>query len=287
MKEVWTTHKAIQWAVPLLKQRQVWNPRFSAISLVALGLGVDPIHLHLQFNRRLKPVELKRIRGYIRRRMGNEPLEYILGETHFFGFPFKVTPAVLRPRPETGRLVELALDYLATLPEEKRKVLDLGTGCGCIAVSVARYIPCKVWAVDISGKALAVAKENADKLGVGKAVQWRKGSWFSALKNTDPAQFQVILCNPPYIAGFDKKILNREITSFEPTVAVFGGISGLKPYQEIARGFEKWLSPGGKAFLELEPIRAGKIRSLFKNQARKSSFGMDDYGVKRVLVLEN
>ena len=93
--------------------------------------------------------------------MGNEPLEYILGETHFFGFPFKVTPAVLRPRPETGRLVELALDYLATLPEEKRKVLDLGTGCGCIAVSVARYIPCKVWAVDISGKALAVAKENA------------------------------------------------------------------------------------------------------------------------------
>jgi release factor glutamine methyltransferase len=287
MKETWTPLKVIQWAVPLLRQKQVLHPRYSAVCLTALGLGMDPLNLHLQFDRVLKNSEFRRIRGYIRRRLDHEPLEYILGEVFFFGFPFKVSPAVLRPRPETGQLVELALDVLAKIPEQRRLVLDLGTGCGNIAISIAKYVPCRVWAVDISQKALAVAKTNARRLNVASNIQWRRGDWFSGLNMRDPRRFQVILCNPPYIAQLEKKVLNPEITGFEPPVAVFGGKTGLEPYQAIARGLKKRLTPGGVAFMELEPCRANLISAFFKSRDLKRSFGKDDAGVNRVLILEN
>lgn len=286
MKETWTPLKVIQWAVPLLRKSQVLHPRYSAMCLAAHGLGVDPLHLHLQFNRVLKDSELKRIQGYIRRRRKHEPLEYILGEAFFFGLPFKVSPAVLRPRPETGQLVEMALDILAKIPEEKRLVLDLGTGCGNIALSIAKYLPCRVWAVDISAKALAIAKANAHRLKVADVLQWRQGSWLSALTRRDPAQFQVILCNPPYIARFEEEILNPEITGYEPPVAVFGGKTGLEPYRAMAKGLPRRLAPDGVGLMELEPNRAQKVSAYFQQQGLRTAFGKDDGGVNRVLILK-
>ncbi len=287
MKESWTPLKVLQWAVPLLRQNQVLHPRYSAMCLAAFGLGVDPLSLHLHFDRVLKGGELKRIRGYIRRRMRHEPLEYILGEAFFFGLPFKVSPAVLRPRPETGQLVEIALDTLAKIPEERRLVLDLGTGCGNIAITIAKYLPCRVWAVDISKKALAVAQANARRLLGAGAVEWRRGNWFSALAKRDPGQFQVILCNPPYIARFERDLLNPEIAGFEPPVAVFGGKTGLDPYRAIARILQKKLAPNGVALMELDPGRAREVNSFFKDQGLKRSFGKDDTGVNRVLILKH
>jgi release factor glutamine methyltransferase len=180
---------------------------------------LDTLKLHLHFDRLLKESEVRGIKRLIHRRMKNEPLEYILGEIYFFGLPFKVSPAVLRPRLETGQLVEMALEALAPLPQEKRMVLDLGTGCGNLALAVAKYIPCRVWAVDISPKALRIAKANARRLSVAGALQWRQGDWFSALTHRDPSRFQVILCNPPYIARSEEGLLNQEITGFEPPVA--------------------------------------------------------------------
>jgi len=286
MKETWTPLQLIRWAVPLLKQNQVHQPRHSAFSLVAFGLGVDTLKLHLHFDRILKESQVRRIKKLIHRRMKQEPLEYILGEIYFFGLPFKVSPAVLRPRLETGQLVEMALEALAPLPKEKRLVLDLGTGCGNIALSVAKYIPCRVWAVDISSKALAVAKANARRLKVAGALQWRQGDWFSALTKRDPSQFQVILCNPPYIAQSEEGLLNEEIMGFEPQVALFGGKTGLDPYRAVARGLTPRLAPGGMALVELDPTRAQKVSSLFKNRGLRKSFGKDVAGVNRVLMLE-
>lgn len=287
MKENWTPLKLIQWAVPLLTQRQVLHPRYSTLCLVAFGLGLDPLHLHLQFHRRLKKTELTRIRGLVLRRMDHEPLEYILGEAFFFGLPFKVSPQVLRPRPETGQLVEMALEHLSKIPKEKRLVLDLGTGCGNIALSVAKYLPCRVWAVDISPKALSVARNNARRLKVAGSIQFRQGDWFSALTPRDPSQFRLILCNPPYVAQFEREVLNPEIAGFEPPVAVFGGETGLKPYQALAKGLSPRFSPGGVALVELDPSRAQAVSSLFKNRGLKRSFGKDDAGVNRVLILQN
>lgn len=286
MKETWTPLRLIQWAVPLLRRNQVHHPRHSAISLIASALGVDTLNLHHHFDRHLKESEVRGIKRLIHRRMKHEPLEYILGEIYFFGLPFEVTPAVLRPRLGTGQLVEMALEALAPLPEEKRLVLDLGTGCGNIALAVAKYIPCRVWAVDISAKALRIAKANARRLKVAGAIQWRQGDWFSALKGRDPVQFQVILCNPPYIARTDEALLNTEILGFEPPVALFGGKTGLDPYRAVAKGLAQKLAPGGVGFMELDPDRAQKISSFFKNQGLRRSFGQDDAGANRVLVLE-
>ncbi len=286
MKETWTPLRLIQWAIPLLRQNQVHHPRHSAFSLVAFALGMDTLKLHLHFDRLLKKSEVQRIKRLVSRRLRHEPLEYILGEIYFFGLPFKVSPAVLRPRLGTGQLVEMALETLAQLPREKRLVLDLGTGCGNIALSVAKYIPCRVWAVELSSKALAVAKANARRLGVASSLQWRQGDWFSALTPRDPSRFQVILCNPPYIARSEEEYLNEEITGFEPPVALYGGKTGLDPYRAVARGLSKKLALGGVALMELEPGRAKEVSSLFKGQGLRRSFGKDDAGVNRVLVLE-
>jgi len=286
MKETLTILQAVEWAVRHLRQNQVLHPRFSAMSLVAHALGIDPLNLHLRFNRALKTGELKRIQGYLRRRCGHEPLEYILGEAYFFGLPFKVSPAVLRPRPETGQLVEMALGHLSKAPKERRLVLDLGTGCGNIAVTIAKYLPCRIWAVDISGPALAAAKANARRLGVANSLNWRRGSWFSALKPSDPAQFEVIVCNPPYIASPARELLNPEIAWHEPPVAIYGGKTGLEPYRTMARGLAQRLAPGGMALMELEPNRAQRVSAFFKGRELKRSFGRDDAGVNRVLVLK-
>jgi release factor glutamine methyltransferase len=162
----------------------------------------------------------------------------------------------------------------------------LGTGCGNLALSVAKYIPCRVWAVDISAKAIRIAKANARRLKVAGALQWRQGDWFSALTDRDPAQFQVILCNPPYIAQSEEGLLNPEIIGFEPQVALFGGKTGLDPYRAVTRGLTQKLAPGGVALIELDPSRAQKVSALFKNRGLRRSFGQDDAGVNRVLVLE-
>jgi len=286
MKNALTPLQLIQWAVPLLRQNHVYHPRHSAFSLVAFALSVDTLKLHLHFDRPLKTAEVGKIKKLIARRMNHEPLEYILEEIYFFGLPFKVSPAVLRPRIETGQLVELALEALAPLPQEKRLVLDLGTGCGNLALAVAKYIPCRVWALDISAQALAVAKTNARRLKVVSSLQWRQGDWFQALTKRDPAQFQVILCNPPYIAQLDEEFLNTEIQGYEPPVALYGGKTGLDPYRAVAQGMAQRLAPGGIGLMELEPNRAKEASDLFKGQGLKRSFAKDDAGVNRVLVLE-
>src|ERR1700679_4082874 len=208
-KVMWTPLKIIQWAVPYLTQKGIPHARFDVECLIAHALKIDRLKVYLQFDRPLDPDELTLIREFLKRRALNEPIQYILGVREFFGHSFKVGPGVLIPRPETEQLVELAIQHLKGIPEENRSVLDLGTGSGCIAISVAKAIPCQVWAVDISDKALHMARENADNLGI-TTIQWRPGSWFSALKDEDLGQFQLILSNPPYIPLGEKAQLEEQ-----------------------------------------------------------------------------
>ena len=141
-KAMWTPLKIIQWAVPYLTQKGVSHARFDVECLIAHALKIDRLKVYLQFDRPLDPSELTLIREYLKRRALHEPIQYILGVREFFGHSFKVRPGVLIPRPETEQLVELAIEYLKGIPEENRLVLDLGTGSGCIAISLAKAIPC-------------------------------------------------------------------------------------------------------------------------------------------------
>jgi release factor glutamine methyltransferase len=284
-KAIWTPLKIIQWAVPFLTQKGIPHARFDAECLIAHALRIDRLKVYLQFDRPLDPDELTLIREYLKRRALQEPIQYILGVREFFGHSFKVGPGVLIPRPETEQLVELAVDYLKGIPEEKRLVLDLGTGSGCIAISVAKAISCQVWAVDISDVALRIAQENSINLGI-TTIQWCQGSWFSALKDGDSVQFQLILSNPPYIPTGEKNSLEPQVRDFEPNEALFGGESGLEVYEILALSLYQRLLKGGVALLELHADGLNRVLPLFEKTGLKGMAYPDIQGYPRVLRLE-
>ncbi len=283
-KVIWTPLKIVQWAVPYLTQKGIPHARLDAELLVSHALGIDRLKVYLQFDRPLDPTELSLIRDYMKRRSLHEPIQYILGTREFFGHPFKVAPGVLIPRPETEQLVELAIKHLEGLPEEKRLVLDLGTGSGCIAISVAKALPCQVWAVDLSPAALAIAEENGQNLGV--AIQWRQGDWFGALNTEEIGPFQVILSNPPYIPLAEKAEMEPQVRDHEPAEALFGGESGLEAYEKLALSLGRWLAPEGIALLELHAKGLEGVLPLFESKGFMGQAYPDLQGFPRVLKLQ-
>ena len=282
--EVWTPLKILQWATPFLTQKGIESARFDAECLIAAALKLDRLKVYLQFDRPLDPAELAVIRDFLSRRSKHEPVAYILGTREFYGKPFKVTPDVLIPRPETEHLVEGALGFLKTLQVQEPKVLDLGVGSGCISICLALEGKAEVFGVDLSKAALKVAEENAQNLGA--AVQWREGSWFSALKEGDPAQFHLIVSNPPYIAEAERGEMAPDILDFEPQMALFSGISGLEAYEMIAKDLWQRLLPGGRAYLELHGTRLEAIQKVFGGQAWGLEVLPDLQQLPRVLILK-
>lgn len=285
--EVWTPLRIIQWAVPYLKEKGLPQPRLDVEILLAHALGVDRLKVYLQFDRPLNKEELGAIRELLKRRAKQEPLQYILGWREFFGFRFKVTPDVLIPRPETEGLVERALILLKGIPLGERGVLDLGTGSGCIAISLAKSISCRVWGIDISAPALEIARENARILDAQDSLQWRQGDWFEALQPGDPKQFQIILSNPPYISLSEKGDLAPEVRDFEPSLALFGGERGSETYRVLAQKAQQFLVPGGVLLLELHPDRSEEVEDIFKGPGWGELETLPDLqGLPRVLSVK-
>ncbi len=284
VEENWTPVRVVQWAAGWLKERGVESGRLDAELLVSHVIGTDRMGVYLQHDRPLDPSELERLRDLIRKRSERVPVAHLLGWKEFFGHRFEVTPDVLIPRPETEQLVEVALGLLADLPEEQRTVLDLGTGSGCIALSIARSIPCRVWAVESSPEALAVARRNAEQLGV--SVEFRQGCWFDAVRTGDPGRFTIILSNPPYVHPDERGSLDPEILR-EPEQALFGGATGMEAYEAIASGLAAHLADSGIAIIEMNDKYSDKIESIFKKFGFNSRSMLDLQGLPRILILSN
>ncbi len=284
--EVWTPLRVLNWAVPFLKGKGVESPRLDVECLLARVLGCDRLRVYLQFDRPLSADERATLRDWIARRARREPLAYLLGEKEFYGLPFIVNRSVLIPRPESEMLVEEAKKVLEVLPPEERTLLDLGTGSGCLALSLAAALPdLRVWALDQSGDALATARQNAQRHGLEDRVVFRQGSWWEALLPPDPTQFAVIISNPPYISEGERGEIAPEILEYEPFVALFSGESGLVDYQAIGMGLEARLAPGGWAFLELNSNLSDKIEALWAHWEGRRVL-RDLQGLPRVLALQ-
>jgi len=194
---------------------------------------------------------------WVRRREAGEPMAYLLGEREFMGWMFEVTPDVLIPRPDTETLVATALDIIRDRPAVR--VLDLGTGSGAIAISLALMCPdAVVHASDASHAALAVARRNGERLNA--AVQWHQGDWYAALADVEPG-FDLIVSNPPYIASEDPHLAQGDLR-FEPTTALTDGADGLQALRAIAQGAGAWLKPGGWLWLEHGWDQAQAVRAL-------------------------
>ncbi len=222
--------------------------------LLRAVLGVDDVYLIVHGNDTVSAQHEAQFRALAARRLAGEPVAYLVGEREFYGHVFKVTPAVLIPRPETELLVELALQH------KPARVLDLGTGSGCIAISIALARPdARVTALDRSEAALAVARENVEKLNT-RHVDLRIGNWFDAVPGET---FEVIVANPPYVAQGDAHLAQGDLR-FEPACALASGTDGLDDIRRIVAGARAHLTPGGWLLFEHGYDQAPRCRELLR-----------------------
>lgn len=257
------------------------HPKIDSVDLRVLlcyALGRTHAQLIAHSDDVLTKEETNVISQLIYRRLKGEPIAYIVGEREFYGLNFKVTPDVLIPRPETEHLVELVI---AALPNQGA-FLDLGTGSGAIAISVAsQRTDCQVSATDISHRALLVAKENAMRL-LNHPIQFYEGHWFQAISNHQT--FDVIASNPPYIAKEDPHLEKGDLR-FEPSLALTDQADGLTAYRELIALAPRYLKKGGTLLLEHGYDQAQKIQELLSQFGFTEIKTHADYaGLNRVSV---
>lgn len=221
--------------IQFFKDKKMDSARLEAEWLIGAGLGLDRVQLYLKFDQPLKDDELTKLREMVKRRISGEPLAYITGSRGFYGLEFQVTKDVLIPRPETETLVEKALNYIKTIQAEEIQIVDLGSGSGCIGLTLAKKDSrVNVTLVDVSNEALKIARLNAVKLSVLNQCEFIESDAAHFLDKTN-LQFDLILANPPYI---DLKDLHVEenVKKFEPNLALFadGGTSLLKKWSAAA-----------------------------------------------------
>jgi release factor glutamine methyltransferase len=229
--------------------------------LLAHVVGRDRGWLVAHGDETLTAEQTRAFDGLARRRRAGEPVAHLTGTREFWGLSFRVSPAVLIPRPETETLVELAL---ASLPVERDvAVLDLGTGSGAIAIAIAHERSrARVLATDVSPAALAIARENATRIGVAN-VEFIESDWFDRLEAEVPdARFDLIASNPPYVAGGDPHLGDGDVR-FEPLRALAAGADGLDAIRHIAANAARWLVPGGSLVIEHGFDQSARVLELF------------------------
>jgi release factor glutamine methyltransferase len=286
--EIWTIQKVVQSATEWLRAKgsdPLTNPRLDAEILLAWVLEMDRMRLYLELDRPLSKLERERFKALLSQRGAGVPVAQIVGYRDFYRHRFAVSAATLIPRPETETLVQTALDFLNLLRQPR--VLDIGTGTGCIAISIAAEIPdASVEAWDISDEALDVARRNANDLGT-------KNVRFS---NTDAltsdayrgSKFDAIISNPPYIPDDEQSLCSPETLKFEPRLALFApGGDGLTFYRRFSEFAGDILDHGGKIFLEFGHSQAEKVAQLFEAKKwRKIIVIRDLSGRDRVISAE-
>ena len=224
--QIWTVLRLILWSADYLGQKGVRRGRLDAEHLLAHVVGVGRLQLYLDYDRRLTADELDGFRPLLRRRANREPLQYIIGRQPFRELDLEVSPAVLIPRPETELLVGEILDWAAGSERSEMTALDVGTGSGAIALSLAfEGSFASVLGTDVDEGALEVARRNRDSADLGDKVELRLGPLFDPLHPGE--SFDVIVSNPPYVAESQAMTLDPEVVEWEPKRAFFGGPDGL------------------------------------------------------------
>jgi release factor glutamine methyltransferase len=249
----WTIREVLDWTAKDFAARGIESARLDAELLVAMALGMDRVGLYLDLDRPLIDSERSAIRPLVARRRDREPVAYILGHRDFYGRRFAVTPDVLIPRPDTETLVEHALQCI---PEDAAcRVLDVGTGSGAIAVTLAAERPLAlVTATDISDAALTVASSNAGRLEVADRIRFVRANLL-----TGEEQYDVIVSNPPYIARSDMATLQIEVRDHEPATALEAGQDGLDVVRALLTAAASVTATGAQMLIE---IGAGQAPSV-------------------------
>ncbi len=270
-----TVLEVIKSTTAYFEKHGVESPRLNAEHLAAHALGKKKrLDLYLEFDRALTEQELAPLRGLVRDRARGKPLQHLLGTVEFHGREFRSDARALVPRPETEQLVELVLQ--SKVESREFKILDVGTGSGVIAITLALELPqAVVTAIDISADALALAQSNAASLGANVTFVG------SDLLPGEPAAFDLIVANLPYIPSGDIPGLSREVRH-DPLAALDGGGDGLDLLRRLIESGVTRLVPGGKMFLELGHDQAGRVAELFSAHGYRDVCAHKDYaGIER------
>ncbi len=263
----WTVKEILKVTTDYLNLKGIDSPRLSAEILLAHQLNLTRVKLYLNFDQPLRQGEVEGYRSLIRRRLNKEPVQYITGIQEFWSMDFSVGPGVLIPRPESEIIVEQVLSlYEGGEPGTGMhpKILDLGTGSGALAVSLAKELEsAHIFATDITEVSLDFAKGNAARHGVESRIELLRGDLWAPILDYGAA-FDVIVSNPPYIAAEEYDALPQEVRDYEPRTALDGGPDGMVYIERIIKDAPGYLDPGGWLLIEMDPDQTPGAKDLIE-----------------------
>ena len=285
--KIWRVVDLLDWTVGYFQQHSIPNPRLDAEVLLGHLLEKSRLQLYLDFEMPVFQEHLIPFRELIKKRIERTPVSYLTNRKEFMSLDFYVDERVLIPRPETEQLVETVL---TTKTEAFQRLLELGTGSGVIATSLAVQQPeWEIVATDISEPALAVARQNAETHACAAQIKFLSGDLFEpieAMNIDENTQFDWIVCNPPYIKKTERDTLSPDVRDYEPEIALFAGDDGLAVIRRLIVEAPKYLAPNGKLILEIGETQADNIRTLLDAESAYCTYELlKDYAEKERIVL--
>lgn len=280
MPKVWRIIDLINWAESYFKEKGFENPRGEIEWLLRAVLDCSRMDVYLRFEEPLSHPQLETLRSYVKRRLEKEPLQYITGSCNFYGRDFLVNEHVLIPRPETERLIDIALEKLKNI--NAPTILDVGAGSGCIAITLGLELPeSKVLGMDVSKEALTVSKQNKEN-NSAENVSFQQSNFLIEIPN---GEFDFVVSNPPYIPKNEMGALMKDVKDFEPTVALTDEKDGLIFYKRFADVGKSLVNKGGFMILEVGlGDHPKKAKSIFDEAGYKQTELIKDFnGDDRVL----
>lgn len=284
--------EAVNWATEVLGAGGIDDARIDAEILLRFAMGYDRARFYARLREKLDPSVWDGYRTLVLRRAKCEPIAYITGRKEFMSLDFEVGRDVLIPRPETEVLAEFAVQFTSGMaradPGAPPIVLDIGTGCGCLAITIAKHVPYPtVYASDISETALMVAARNAKRHGVAARIRFRCGDVYEAFRDDDlRAKVNLMVSNPPYVSRAELNYLPADVREFEPEIAYFGGDDGLMFYRKLITGGWNFLADAGMICFEVGYGRAQMVRDIIASDGRYTveTTLPDPAGIERVVV---
>jgi len=254
----WRIIDVINWGVDYFGNKSLENPRLEIEIFLQDILDCKKIDLYVNFENEVSAPDLNTLKGYIKRRLENEPSQYIVGKSNFYGRNFYVDNNVLIPRPETEILINVCIEFLSI--KDNPEIIDIGTGSGCIGITLAKEIPSSnVIAIDCSEEALAVAEKNAKNIGI-KNIDFVKSDF---LKQSIDLRADLLVSNPPYIPKKDISTLMTDVRAYEPSEALTDNLDGLEFYRVFSKKFDTMIKTDGALIVEVgkgeHPLEAKKI----------------------------
>ncbi|MGA2668498.1 MAG: peptide chain release factor N(5)-glutamine methyltransferase [Ignavibacteria bacterium] len=283
-KKNWNILELLKVTENLFKEKNIDNARLNAEMMLADTLNMKRIDLYLDFEKPLDEHELTQFRDKVRRRLNREPLQYILGYSEFYGLKFKVNQTVLIPRPETELIVEKCIELIGSSELPDVRIMEIGTGSGCISISIAKNSDCKINAIDIDEETLSAGKENSAVHGTEDKINFMKMNFIADLK--DFKGYNIVISNPPYIPIDEYNSLPEEIRNFEPGQALTDGKDGLVFYRKMIDLLKNTKNPV-KILLEIGDGKKQIVKELLdENGIKQYTFYKDLLNIDRVLYVD-